>query len=141
MKCLWNENEIFMKWKNFFIFNKFNGKEIYEISWVIVHNDSVRPTFACKYGALGDLSTTLEMTCWGLYFPKNYDVKYFIFIKIFNNFFNPFYIFLNIYFKILNLFTFNVKLLSEDSSLYVISTVVKRNESSPNLDYLLVNNL
>ncbi len=61
-------------------FKKFNDKELYEISRVIVRNDYVRPAFVCKHGALGDLSATLEMTSRGLYFTKSYDVKYFIFI-------------------------------------------------------------
>lgn len=61
-------------------FKKFNDKELYEISRVIVRNDYARPAFVCKHGALGDLSATLEMTSRGLYFTKSYDVKYFIFI-------------------------------------------------------------
>ena len=49
--------------------------------------------------------------------------------KIFNNFFDTFYIFLNISFEIWCLFTFNVKLPNEDSSLYVILSEAERSHT------------
>ena len=106
---------------------------IVEISRVIVSNDTITPSDLLlfksdyekifhKHRALWDLSASfvslisVEMTCWGIFYSKYYDVSNFYLYAIFKE-----------YFEVYLLLTSSYK--TTLFPLYVISTVVERSHT------------
>ena len=92
-----NKNITKQRQKLYFVFalnvSKIHIEIIFFISFrnIIVCKQTIIEIFRLRY-------TTLKMTCWGLFFAKYYDVKYFLYnIFIITILLNCFYFFTDIY--------------------------------------------